>query len=101
MTPLPCLCLFLGFGWGAFLLLLCDLLFHLHDQLLQLLLALLPRVGVHVSCMLPAVGPDGRVAAFEQVVVELANTAGAGPAHAAAVGFEVGHARRLRRRGRR
>lgn len=98
MTPLPCLCLFLGFGWGAFLF-LRNLLLHLYDQFLQLLLALLPRVGVHVSCVLLAVGPDGRVAAFKQVVVELADTAGAGPAHAAAVGFEVGHARRLRRRG--
>lgn len=55
-------------------------------------------MGVHVSRVLLAVGPDGRVAALEQVVVQLADAAGAGPAHAAAVGLEVGHARRLRRR---
>jgi len=33
------------------------------------------------------------------MVAQLTDTAGAGPAHAAAVGFEVGHARRLRLRG--
>ena len=86
MSPLLCLCLFLGFGWGAFLFILRDLLFHLHEQLLQLFLARLPSVGVHVSRVLLAVWPDGRVAAFEQVVAQLADAAGAGPAHAAAVG---------------
>jgi len=50
-----------------------DLLLHLHNQLLQLLLALLPRVDVHVSRVLLAVGPDVRVAALEQVVAQLAD----------------------------
>ena len=59
----------------------CNLCFHLHDQFFQRLLTLLPRMGVHVSRVLLAVGPDGRVAAFEQVVAQLADAAGAGPAH--------------------
>jgi len=83
MAPLPCLFLFLEAGWGVFLFLPRDLLLHLCDQHPQLLPAFLPRVGAHPPCVLLAAGPDGQAAALEQVVALLADTAGAGPGHAA------------------
>ena len=48
-----------------------NLRFHLHDQHLQLLLALLAGVGVDIAGVLFAVGPFGGIAAFEEVVVDL------------------------------
>ena len=76
-----------------------NLCLHLHDQCLELLLALLAGVGVDITGVLFAVGPLGRVAALKQVVVDLGDAAGTGPALAAHVGLEVGHFR-LFRRGR-
>ena len=74
----------------------CDLSLHLHDELLQLLLALLTGVGVDIAGVLFAVGPLGRVAPLKQVVVDLSDAAGAGLALAAHVGLEIGHARLFR-----
>ena len=73
-----------------------NLCLHLHDQHLQLFLALLAGVGVDITGVLFAVGPFGRVAAFKQMVVDLADTAGARPALAAHIGLEVGHSRLFR-----
>ena len=75
---------------------LCNLVLHLHDQHLQLLLALLAGVGIDIAGVLFAVGPFGGVAAFKQVVVDLGDTAGAGAALAAHIGLEVGHTRLFR-----
>ena len=71
-------------------------LVHLHDQHLQLLLALLTGVGVDVAGVLLAVYPHRRVAAFEEVVVDLTDAASAGSALAAHVGLEIGHTRLFR-----
>lgn len=57
-----------------------DLCFHLHDQYLQLLLALLAGVGVDIAGVLFAAGPFGRIASFKEVVVDLTDAAGAGSA---------------------
>ena len=73
-----------------------DLRLHLHDEHLQFLLALLAGVGIDIAGLLFAVGPFGRVAAFEEMVVDLADTAGAGSALAAHIGLEVGHSRLFR-----
>ena len=73
-----------------------DLRFHLYDQHLQLLLALLAGVGVDITGVLFAVGPFWRVAPFEEMVADLADAAGAGSALAAHVGLEVGHTRLFR-----
>ena len=62
-----------------------DLCLHLHDQHFQLLLALLASMGIDIAGVLFTVGPFGRIAAFKQVVVDLADAAGAGPALAAHV----------------
>lgn len=70
--------------------------FHLHDDLLQFLFALLPRVGVDIAGVLFAVGPFGRVAALKQVVVDLGDAAGTGLALAAHIGLEIGHPRLFR-----
>ena len=70
-----------------------DLGFHLHDQRLQLLLALLAGVSVDITGVLFAVGPFWGIAAFKQVVIDLADAASAGPALAAHVGLEIGHTR--------
>lgn len=56
-------------------------------------------MGVDIAGVLFTIGPLGRVAAFEEMVVDLADTAGTGSALAAHVGLEVGHFR-LFRRGR-
>ena len=73
-----------------------DLCLHLHNQYFQLLPTLLAGVGVDIAGVLFAVGPFGRVAAFKQVVVDLADAAGARPALAAHIGLEVGHSRLFR-----
>ena len=73
-----------------------DLRFHLHDQHLQFLLALLTGVGVDIAGVLFTIGPLGRVAAFEEMVVDLTDAAGAGSALAAHIGLEVGHSRLFR-----
>ena len=56
---------------------------HLHDQHLQLLLALLAGMGVDIAGVFLTVGPFGGVASFKQVVADLADAAGAGAALAA------------------
>ena len=70
--------------------------FHLLDQRLQLLLALLTGVSVDIAGVLFAIGPLGGVASLEEVVIDLADTAGTGPALAAHLGLEVGHSRLFR-----
>ena len=77
-----------------------DLRFHLHDQYLQLLLALLAGVGVDVTGVFFTVGLFGGVAAFKQVIVDLTDAAGTRPALVAHVGLEVGHPRLFRCCGR-
>ena len=74
-----------------------QLRFHLHDQYLQLLLALLTGMGVDIAGVLFAIGPFGRIASLKEVAVDLGDTARAGPALAAHIGLEVGHSRLLRR----
>ena len=73
-----------------------NLRFHLLDQRLQLLLALLTGVSVDIAGVLFAIGPLGGVASLEEVVIDLADTAGTGPALAAHLGLEVGHSRLFR-----
>ena len=73
-----------------------NLRFHLHDQCLQLLLALLAGMGVDVAGVFLAVGPFGGIASLEEVVVDFGDTAGAGPALAAHIGLEIGHTRLFR-----
>ena len=73
-----------------------DLRLHLHDQGLEILLALLASVGIDIAGVLFTIGPLGRVAPLEEVVVDLADAAGAGSALAAYVGLEIGHARLFR-----
>ena len=75
---------------------LCNLCLHLHNQHLQLLLALLAGIGVDIAGVLFAIGPLGGVASLEEVVIDLADTAGTGPALAAHIGLEVGHSRLFR-----
>ena len=70
---------------------------HLDNQHLELLLALLAGVGIDIASVLFAVGPFGGVAAFEEVVIDLGDAAGAGPALTANVRLEIGHARLVRR----
>ena len=74
----------------------CNLCLHLHDQRLQLLLALLAGVCIDIAGVLFTVGPFGRVAAFEEMAVDLTDAAGAGSALAAHVGLEIGHTRLFR-----
>ena len=75
---------------------LCQLCLHLYDQHLQLLLALLASMGVDIAGVLFTIGPLGRVAPLEEMVVDLADAAGTGSALAAHVGLEVGHTRLFR-----
>ena len=73
-----------------------QLRFHLRDQYLQLLLAFLARMRIHIPGVLFAVDPRRGVAAFKQVVVDLADAARAGPAALAHVGLKIndgGHIR--------
>lgn len=69
---------------------------HLHDQHLQLLLALLAGVGVDIAGVFLAVGPFGGIASLEEMVVDLADAASTGPALAAHIGLEIGHTRLFR-----
>ena len=55
-----------------------QLRFHLRDQHLQLLLTFLARVRIHIPRVLFAVDPCRGVAAFKQVVVDLADAARSG-----------------------
>ena len=73
-----------------------QLRFHLRDQHLQLLLTFLARVRIHIPRVLFAVDPCRGVAAFKQVVVDLADAARSGPADLAHVGLKIndgGHIR--------
>lgn len=74
-----------------------NLRFHLHNQRLQLLFALLAGMGVDIAGVLFTIGPLGRVAPLEEVVVDLGDAAGAGAALAAHIGLKVGHFRLVRR----
>ena len=69
---------------------------HLHDQYLQLLLALLAGVGVDVAGMLRPVRPHGRIASLKQVIIEFADAAGAWFPFLPHIGLEVGHTRLFR-----
>ncbi len=73
-----------------------DLCLHLHNQYFQLLLTLLAGMGVDIAGVLFTIGPLGRVAAFEEMVVDLTDAAGARSAFAAHIGLEVGHTRLFR-----
>ena len=73
-----------------------QLRFHLRDQYLQLLLTLLAGVSVDIAGVLFAIVPLGGVAPLEEMVADLADTAGAGAALAAYEGLEVGHFRLFR-----
>ena len=73
-----------------------DLCLHLHDQHFQLLLTLLAGVSVDIAGVLFAVGPVGRLAPLEEMVVDFGDAAGAGLALAAHIGLEIGHTRLFR-----
>lgn len=73
-----------------------NLRFHLHDQHLQLLLALLAGVGIDIARVLFAVGPLGGVASLKETVVDLGDTASARLTLAAHIGLEIGHTRLFR-----
>ena len=77
-----------------------QLRFHLCDQHLQLLLAFLARVRIHIPRVLFAVDPCRGVAAFKQVVVDLADAARAGLADFAHVRLKINDGRRIRLRRR-
>ena len=66
-----------------------QLRFHLCDQHLQLLLTFLARMRIHIPRVLLAVDPCRGVAAFKQVVVDLADAARAGLADFAHIGLEI------------
>ena len=73
-----------------------QLRFRLCNQHLQLLLTFLARMRIHISRVLFAVDPCRGVAAFKQVVVDLADAARAGLADFAHVRLKVndgGHIR--------
>ena len=53
-------------------------------------------MGIDIAGVLFAIGPLGGVASLEEVVIDLADTAGTGPALAAHVGLEIGHTRLFR-----
>ena len=78
------------------LLQLRELGFHLDDQHPQLLLTFLAGVDVDIAGVLFTIGPLGRVAPLEEMVVDLADAAGAGSALAAHIGLEIGHTRLFR-----
>ena len=75
---------------------LCNLCLHLHDQRLQFLLTLLTGMSIDITSVFFAVGPFGGLASLEEMVVNLTDAAGAGPALAAHVGLEIGHTRLFR-----
>ena len=65
-----------------------DLRFHLLDQVCQQFLTFLPGLGVHIAGVFFAVWPDGGVPSFPQMVVDLADTAGAWLAPLTLVGLK-------------
>ena len=75
-----------------------QLRFHLRDQQLQLLLTFLARMRIHIPRVLLAVDPCRGVAAFKQVVVDLADAARAGLADFAHIGLEIDDGGRIRLR---
>ena len=75
-----------------------QLRFHLCDQHLQLLLAFLARMRIHIPRVLFAVDPCRRVSPLKQVVVDLADAARAGLADFAHVGLKVDDGGRIRLR---
>ena len=77
-----------------------QLRFHLRNQHLQLLLAFLARMRIHILCVLFAVDPCRGVAAFKQVVVDLADAARSGLADLAHVRLKVNDGGRIRLRRR-
>ena len=78
-----------------------DLRLHLHDQGLEILLALLAGVGIDIAGVFFTVGPLGGVASLKETVVDLGDTASARLTLAAHIGLEIGHSRLFRRgRGR-
>ena len=84
-------------GFLSFLLLqFRELGFHLDDQHLELLFTLLAGVRVDIAGVLFAVWPFGGIAPLEEMVVDLTDAAGTGPALTANVRLEIGHARLFR-----
>ena len=77
-----------------------QLRFHLRDQYLQLLLTFLARMRIHIPRVLFAVDPCRGVAAFKQVVVDLADAARSGLADLAHVRLKVNDGGRIRLRRR-
>ena len=75
-----------------------QLRFHLRDQYLQLLLTFLARMRIHIPRVLFAVDPCRGVAAFKQVVVDLADAARSGLADLAHVRLKVNDGGRIRLR---
>ena len=77
-----------------------QLRFHLRDQHLQLLLAFLARMRIHIPRVLFAVDPCRGISPLKEVVVDLADAACAGFADLAHIGLEVDDGGRicLRRR---
>ena len=75
-----------------------QLRFHLRDQHLQLLLAFLARMRIHIPRVLFAVDPRRGVSPLKEVVVDLADAARAGLADLAHVGLEIDDGRRIRLR---
>ena len=73
-----------------------NLRLHLHNQHPQFLFTLLTGMGVDIAGVFLAIGPLGRVAPLEEMVVDLGDAAGARPALAAHLGLEVGHSRLFR-----
>ena len=65
-----------------------DFRFHLLDQVCQQFLTFLSDLGVHIAGVFFAIWPDGGVAALPQMVVDLADTAGAWLAPLTLVGLK-------------
>ena len=65
-----------------------DLRFHLLDQVCQQCLTFLSGLGVHIAGVFFAIWPDGGVPSFPQMVVDLADTAGAWLAALTLVGLK-------------
>ena len=77
-----------------------QLRFHLRNQYLQLLLAFLARMRIHILRVLFAVDPCRGVAPLKQVVVDLADAARSGLADFAHIGLEIDDGGRIRLRHR-
>ena len=70
-----------------------DLLFHLDDQVCQLLFTFLFAVGVDIPGVATAVGEPWGIPSFPEVFVDLADASGAGFAALPFVGLEGGGSR--------